>query len=140
MPSVSVRGSVKKKFQAACKAAGTTMKKSLDKLISEYIENQPSVREQGIRAIIYLQSLMGIQETRHDAACGWDAMSVQEQNDTLSAYLATQGLRPKVKVLSFNCDEIDGAEKVKALNLPGYEFMDMNRSNGKAIVRFKRLT
>jgi len=130
---------VKKKFQEACKRAGVSMKKELDKLINTFIDEQPSVREQGIKAIIHLQGLMGIDETRHDAACGWDSMSIEEQNDTLSAYLATQGARPKVKIISFKCDEPDGFDKVKALNLPGYQFMDMNRAEGKAIVRFKRL-
>lgn len=140
MPSISVRGSVKKKFHEACKRAGVSMKKRLETLINDFIENQPDIREQGIKAIMHLQGLMGIQESRHDAACGWDSMTVKEQNDTLSAYLSTQGMRPKVKILSFNCDELEGAEKVKMLELPGYEFMDMNKHEGKAIVRFKRLT
>ncbi len=142
MPSISVRGATKDKFQAACKRVKVSMKKKLEELLNKYMDEQPDIREQGIRAIIHLQGLMGIKETRTDAEFGWDNMSVEEQNDTLSAYLATQGQRPKVKIITFNCDDAKGAEKTAStLHLPGYKFKDMNinRTDNKAIVRFERI-
>ena len=40
----------------------------------------------GTRAIIELQALAGITETQEDAEKGWNAMSEDEQEQTLIAY------------------------------------------------------
>lgn len=40
----------------------------------------------GINAIIYLQALVGIEETNEKATAGWDAMTEAEQNTTLTLY------------------------------------------------------
>jgi len=42
--------------------------------------------ENGIQAIIDLQALAGITESQEDAERGWNAMSEDEQEQTLMAY------------------------------------------------------
>lgn len=47
----------------------------------------PEVRqEKGIEAIIYLQSLYGITETREQAIKGWNGITLGEQDYTLALY------------------------------------------------------
>lgn len=41
-------------------------------------------RTHGINAIIYLQALVGIEETKEKATAGWEAMTEAEQNTTLT--------------------------------------------------------
>ncbi len=43
-------------------------------------------REKGIAAIIALQKLGGIEETREEAAAGWDALSDHEKANTMAAF------------------------------------------------------
>ena len=45
-------------------------------------------REEGIDAIIDLQAAVGIEETREQAAAGWDAMSSDDQENTMAAHKA----------------------------------------------------
>ena len=40
-------------------------------------------REDGIQAIIELQALAGIEETRERAEAGWNAMTLAEQQKTI---------------------------------------------------------
>jgi hypothetical protein len=42
----------------------------------------PYTREQGIQAVIDLQKIGGIKESREDAEKGWDAMSPHQQKVT----------------------------------------------------------
>jgi len=41
-------------------------------------------RTRGIHAIIYLQALVGIEETKEKATAGWDAMTEAEKDTTLA--------------------------------------------------------
>ena len=43
-------------------------------------------REQGIQAILFLQSLIGITEPRDKAMLEWDGMTASERRSTLDAY------------------------------------------------------
>lgn len=43
-------------------------------------------RETGVKAIIYLQSLVGITETQQQAELGWDRMTNHEREQTMLAY------------------------------------------------------
>lgn len=43
-------------------------------------------RIRGINAIIYLQALVGIEETTEKATARWEAMTEAEQNTTLTLY------------------------------------------------------
>jgi hypothetical protein len=43
-------------------------------------------REAGIKAIIALQKLTSIDETREQAEAGWDGMSEPEKRTTMQAY------------------------------------------------------
>lgn len=43
-------------------------------------------REAGINAIIALQAMGGIVESREKAEKGWDAMTPREQQQTMAAY------------------------------------------------------
>jgi hypothetical protein len=140
MPSISVRGQTKQKFQAKCKQLGTSMKAKIEELISEFIEQTPSVREQGIKAIISLQGMMGVQETKEDAAAGWDAMTVREQNDTLSAYLALNGQTPKTDALIFRCEDEKGAERmVNLLSIPGYQLVNAKKDGSTTVITYRRV-
>ena len=47
-------------------------------------EDEEKRRAKGINAIIYLQQLVGIEETREKASAGWDAMTEHERTFTLS--------------------------------------------------------
>ena len=47
--------------------------------------------QQGIRAIQYLQSLVGIDESEEDALNGWKDMSKYEKQNTMAAYSALGG-------------------------------------------------
>ena len=47
-------------------------------------EDEEKRRAKGINAIIYLQQLVGIEETREKAGAGWDAMTEHERASTLS--------------------------------------------------------
>lgn len=48
-------------------------------------------RTRGINAIIYLQALVGIEETKEKATAGWEAMTEAEQNTTLALSNQYQG-------------------------------------------------
>ena len=48
-------------------------------------------REKGIKAIIYLQSMAGIRESRDKAERGWDGMSEHEQETTIHVYEMLKG-------------------------------------------------
>lgn len=138
MPSISVRGPTKARFQKKCKELGIAMSTKLEEIIRNFLGDQPSVRDQGIKAIIALQGLMGILETREDAGIGWDTMSSDEQRNTLAAYLATQGKKPKLKIISFEVDAEGDPDRTRNLELPGYKFHDMNKVGTKAVIRFIR--
>lgn len=45
-------------------------------------------RQRGIEAIIFLQNMVGVKETKKTASKGWDKMSPSEQTQTLMAYNA----------------------------------------------------
>lgn len=45
-----------------------------------------SIRDDGIQAIIDLQAAAGIEETRKKAEAGWDAMSLDQQEQTILAH------------------------------------------------------
>jgi hypothetical protein len=45
-----------------------------------------SIRDDGIQAIIDLQAEAGIEETKKQAAEGWDAMSLDQQEQTILAH------------------------------------------------------
>lgn len=116
------------------------MPQLLDKLINDFIDGQEDTREQGIKAIIELQAKIGVVESRQDAEYGWDHMSIQEQNDTLSAHQALLGHCPHATTLTFKCDDRDGAERlIKTLALPGYVYASHRKEGDNTIVRFKKV-
>ena len=43
-------------------------------------------REKGILAIIELQAVVGIEETRKEAEAGWDSLSENERSQTMAAH------------------------------------------------------
>ncbi len=47
--------------------------------------------QRGIRAIQYLQSGVGINESDEDATIGWKAMNSEEQRQTMLAFTALGG-------------------------------------------------
>jgi len=47
---------------------------------------EKSEREAGIEAIIYLQSIAGITETREEAEHGWDSMQDWERESTMRVF------------------------------------------------------
>lgn len=47
-------------------------------------EEERSREERGVEAIVALQAMVGIAETREQAKVGWDSMSEGEQDFTLS--------------------------------------------------------
>lgn len=54
--------------------------------MTTFAELAKATRERGIKAIIDLQSIAGIEETVLDAAAGWDAMSTEEREHTLNMH------------------------------------------------------
>lgn len=54
-------------------------------------KEQPSEAD-GIKAIIYLQSMLSIQETEEGARAGWARMSEDERRRTMDAYRAVSKL------------------------------------------------
>lgn len=50
-------------------------------------EQEKQEEQDGIRAIIYLQSMAGIVETEETARKGWRKMSVHDRQSTMIAYL-----------------------------------------------------
>lgn len=48
-------------------------------------------REAGIKAVIDLQAAAGIEETREQAQAGWDAMSNEEQENTMAVHSVVCG-------------------------------------------------
>lgn len=52
---------------------------------SEGVDKLAELRRiRGINAIIYLQALVGIEETKEKATARWEAMTETEQNTTLT--------------------------------------------------------
>lgn len=80
MPSISIRGITKQKFQDKCKQLGLPMKKKLEEIINEVIDKQPTVREQGLKAL----KALGVSKKKAEAA--WDSMTIEQQNSTLTKY------------------------------------------------------
>lgn len=54
--------------------------------------------DEGIRAIIWLQALAGIEETEEEARVGWQGMSVAEQQTTINIYNHLNSVIEKEKV------------------------------------------
>ncbi len=44
------------------------------------------IRQDGIQAIIDLQALAGVEESKEKAEAGWDAMSLEQQEQTILAH------------------------------------------------------
>ena len=47
---------------------------------------KPAAEEEGVKAVIYLQALVGINETEESALKGWREMSYQEKKMTMEVY------------------------------------------------------
>lgn len=50
-------------------------------------------REEGIKAVIYLQAMAGFDEPREKAEAGWDGMTPSQQSTTLEVYGLMRGSR-----------------------------------------------
>ncbi len=56
------------------------------------LQDEEAARKKGIEAIIFLQGLVGITETREKAEAGWNGMQAWERTSTLQAYAV---IKPK---------------------------------------------
>lgn len=87
MPSISVRGTTKQRFQDKCKQLGLPMKKKVEDLINDFLEKQPTVREQGLKAL----KALGVPKKKAEAA--WDSMSIEQQNKALTEYHRSRAIQ-----------------------------------------------
>lgn len=55
------------------------------------MEIEMTDRDAGINAIIYLQAVVGIDETVEEAAAGWDKMTAAQKKQTMQAYSIMRG-------------------------------------------------
>ena len=60
-------------------------------MVSDLPLPQDDERERGIKAIIFLQSLAHITETRDNAEKGWASMSDSDRENTMAAFQALGG-------------------------------------------------
>jgi len=52
-----------------------------------------SVDDKGVKAIIYLQALVGIEEPVEEATRGWNSLADWEKEQTLQAYRLCKDMR-----------------------------------------------